>query len=149
MVEPPRDPEQIVVLATTADGTRAALGEAKRISGQCTSARIILLVPRVVSYLTPPDGPREAAAITEQYRELVSRAGAEAAVHLCVCRRRDDMLRSMVSRQSLIVVGGRCRRWWPTSEQQIARNVKNMGYASRFVEVPAARRAAMRRMAMG
>lgn len=143
MVEPTRDrPDQIVVVATTDDGTTAALREAKRLSAQFVSARIVVLVPRVVSPLTPPDGPREDAVMTRQYRELVSRAGAEAAVHVCVCRRHDDMLRSMVSKQSIIVVGGRCRWWWPTSEEQIARNVKRMGYSSCFVEVPPAKHTA-------
>jgi hypothetical protein len=141
MVDPTLDrPEQIFVLATTEDGTRAALGEAKRLSARLSSAPMIVLVPRVVSYLTPPDGPEEAAAITAQYRALVSRAGADAAVHVCVCRRRDHMLRSMMSRQSIVVLGGRSRWWWPTSEQQIARDLERMGYASRFVEVPVTKR---------
>ena len=56
----------VQVIATTEEGTRAALAEARQLSAHLSPARIVVLVPRMVSYLTPPDSPSEAALIAEQ-----------------------------------------------------------------------------------
>src|SRR5712692_9029389 len=98
------EPLQLQVIATTEEGTRAALAEARHLSAHLNPARIVVLVPRMVSYLTPPGGPREDALISEQYRDLVSESGVAATVRLCICRQLADLFRWMVSTRSVIVV---------------------------------------------
>ena len=122
------------VIATTEEGTRAALAEAGHLAHR-NPARIVVLVPRMVSYLTPRGGPGEDALITEQYRDLVSESGVAATVRVCVCRRLADAFRWMVGTQSVIVVGGRRRWWWPTPAQQIARSLQRKGHRVVFTEV--------------
>jgi hypothetical protein len=126
---------QVQVIATTDEGTRAALAEARQLSARLIPARIVVVVPRMVSYLAPPGGPGEDALITEHYRDLASEAGAAATVRLCVCRQLADVFRWMVSRHSVIVVGGRRRWWWPTPAQQTARYLKRKGHRVVFAEV--------------
>ena len=126
---------QLQVIATTKEGTRAALAQAGHLSAHLDPARIVVLVPRMVSYLTPPGGPSEDALITEQYRDLVSESGVAATVRVCVCRRLADLFRWMVSAQSVIVVGGRRRWWWPSPAQQIARCLKKKGHRVVFADV--------------
>src|SRR6185295_9975370 len=129
------EPLQVQVIATTEEGTRAALAQARHLSAYRNPARIVVLVPRTVSYLTPPDSPREDDLITEQYRDLVSESGVAATVRLCVGRQLSDVFRWMVSTQSVIVVGGRRRWWWPTAAQQIARYLKKKGHRVVFADV--------------
>jgi hypothetical protein len=127
---------QLQVIATTEEGTRAALAEARHLSAHLNPARIVVLVPRMISNLTPPEGPGEDALITEQYRDLVSESGVPATVRLCVCRQLAEAVRWMVSRHAVIVVGGR-RCWWrPTHAQQIARYLKKKGHRVVFAPVP-------------
>jgi hypothetical protein len=125
------EPLQVQVIATTDEGTRAALAEARHLN----AGRIVVLVPRMVSHLTWPGSPREDGRITEQYRDLVSEAGVAATVRLCVCRHLADVFRWMVGAQSVIVVGGRRRWWWPTPAQQIARYLEKRGHRVVFADV--------------
>ena len=127
---------QVQVIATTDEGTRAALAEARLLSAHLIPARVVLVVPRMVSSLTPPAGPGEDALITEQYRVLVSESGVAATVRLCICRQLADVFRWMVSTQAVIVVGGRRRWWWPTPAEQVARYLKRKGHRVVFAEVP-------------
>jgi hypothetical protein len=129
------EPLRVQVIATTEEGTRAALAEAGHLSAHLNPARIVVLVPRMASYLTPPGGPREDGLITEQYRDLISESGVAATVRVCVCRRLADVFRWMVSTRSVIVVGGRRRWWWATPAQQIARDLKKKGHRVVFAEV--------------
>jgi len=126
---------QLQVIATGEEGTRAALAEARHLSAHRNSARIVVVVPRMVSYRTPPGGAGEDALITEQYRDLVSESGVAATVRLCVCRELADVFRWMVSAKSVIVVGGRRRWWWPTPAQRIARDLKKKGHRVVFADV--------------
>jgi len=122
------------VIATTDEGTRSALAEAKRRVQGVDTARIVLLVPHPVSYAAPPD-PEEATAISEQYRALVTSAGVDATVRVCFCRKREDAFRWMLGKRSLIVMGGRQRWWWPTAAERMAGRLKRQGHDVVFAGV--------------
>jgi hypothetical protein len=125
----------IQVIATTDDGTRTALAEAKRLSTSATHASIVLLVPQLLSSTSAVDGPRETTRVTRQYRHLAEAAGVEVLVRLCVCRRYRDIFRWMLGGPSLVVVGGRRRWWWPTTAQRMASGLRRAGHAVVFTEV--------------
>jgi len=122
------------VIATTDAGTLSALAEAKRRMEGVDAARIVLLVPHPVSYSAPPD-PETAAAISEHHRALAASAGVDAIVRVCFCRKRDDVFRWMLGRRSLVVMGGRQRRWWPTAAERIAERLKRQGHEVVFAGV--------------
>lgn len=117
----------IHIIATNDDGTHAALTEARRLRHP-SSGRVIILVPRFVSFIEPPAGASESNALTERYRDLASTAGVDAIVRVCVCNRFDDLFRWMLVKESRIIVGGRHRRFWPTAEERLARRLKTLGH---------------------
>jgi hypothetical protein len=125
----------IQVIATTDDGTRTALAEAKRLSTTAVPAPIVLLVPQLLSSTSAVDGPRETTRVTRQYRRLAEAEGVEVLVRLCVCRSDRDIFRWMLGGPALVVVGGRRRWWWPTSAQRMASGLKRAGHAVVFAEV--------------
>ena len=123
------------VIATTEEGTRRALVEAGRISERIRPSRVVLLVPRIVSFLRPPAGPLEDARIKDQYRDLAEDTGVDATVRVCVCQRPDEAFLWMLRKPSTIVIGGRRRWWWPTPAQQTARYLKDAGHQVVFAAV--------------
>ena len=128
-------PATIHVIATTKEGTRAALARSKQLSAAPIDARVILLVPRIVSLESPPDGPEEVARISEQYRQLAAEAGVDASVRLCVGQRYRDVFRFMLGKEASVVVGGRRRWWWHTAEQDLERELRRAGHSVVFADV--------------
>jgi hypothetical protein len=124
---------RLQVIATTAEGTRAALVEARRLASR--TEPIVLLVPHVTTLATLRQGPDHNARLVEGYRALASATGVEAIVRLCHCVSYRDVVRWMLDRPSLIVIGGR-RRWlWPTTAQRMVRAVQRAGHRVVFADV--------------
>jgi hypothetical protein len=127
-------PLNLQVIATTPDDTRTALAEARQLSATLKPARIVLLIPKVVSDGGAADGPIENTLLTEEYRDMVEEAGVDATVRLCLCRRYAEAFRWMVATSSVIVIAGRRRWWWPTFAQRIARQLQNQGHRVVFAD---------------
>jgi hypothetical protein len=108
-------PRRVQVIATTAEGTRSALEEAKRLSSRADSEKTVLLVPQVLSSSQLLEGPALDARMTKQYHRQV--------------------FRWMVGEPSVIVIGGRRRWWWPTTAQRIARDLTRAGHSVVFADV--------------
>jgi hypothetical protein len=124
-METVRDAVQIV--ATGEDGTRCALREAKRLAGG-SGTRLVVLVPHVLSSFWTATDPSETQVLSDRYRALATDAGVNAVVHVCVCRRIDDVFRWMLRRHARIIVGGR-RGWWvPSAAERIARRLTRLGH---------------------
>lgn len=125
----------VYVLATTEEGTRAALTSAKRLTDGL-EARIVLLVPRLTSLAVPFDpASEERAAIVEAYRALAASVGADVTVLFCVSQRPDDVVRQMLGRSSLVIVGGRRNALWPSREQRLVRRLTAEGYPVALAQV--------------
>jgi hypothetical protein len=126
---------RVYVAATTREGTRCALLAADRLAAGL-DARIIILVPHIVSYVVPLDLPTEdPTVLTDEYRALVSDAGVDADVRLCLCRRPVDVFKTLLDDQSTILIGGRRGLWWPSLAQCTARRLRREGYDVVFVEM--------------
>ncbi|HEY7791178.1 MAG TPA: outer membrane beta-barrel protein [Vicinamibacterales bacterium] len=115
------------VLATTPDGTQSALELAARLIDD-TDAQLVVLVPR---YPSARPGASDESDV-DVYRALAARLGVQATVIGCVCRRLDDIVRQMLGRSSLIIVGGARRLWWPSREQRLADRLMTAGYPVLF-----------------
>ncbi len=120
----PRSPAAqpvVQVIATTFDGTRAALASAVPLA-RGAGARLVLLVPRVVPYSVALDAAAADATdfYVRRYRDLVADQGGEAQIDVCVCRRVDDLVSRLVHPAATVVVGGPAGHWMMSPEQRFA-----------------------------
>ena len=82
----------LYVIATRFDGAGPALETAIPLA-RGLRARLVLLVPQIVPYPLPVDGPAEATAFVErQYSDLVRDMDGEAAIRILLCRTLNDVL---------------------------------------------------------
>ena len=133
------------VIATTCTGTVSALKAAQQIA-DTRRARVVLLVPRVVSFTLSLDQPDEdPVAIAESYRTIVDQAGIEANVRVCFCREPRDVFGRLLIDNADVVVGGRRGRWWPSPEERLARRLTAEGHHVTFADVETAPRADLSR----
>jgi len=125
------------VLATTHDGTKCALDVAKRLTAGL-EARVVLLLPRLASFAGgfDPSG-QERPRLVDEHRALAADVGLQVEVLFCVCQRYDDVVHQMLGRSSLLIVGGKTRTWWPTSEERLVSRLCTEGYAVVFAQVAA------------
>ena len=107
------------MIATTDEGTRAALSEARHIARRLRVSRPVLIVPRVGS----PTPSLDARAVEQTMVED------------------GEALRWMLPRPSVVVIGGRSRWWWPTREQRIADRLKSAGHETVFADASRPRHA--------
>jgi hypothetical protein len=123
----------ISVVFTTVEATLEALRRAgdlaSRLSGQIT-----LLVPQVVPYPLPLTSPPVLLDWNERrFRVIASECPVETKVMLYLCRDRVETLMRVLTARSLIVIGGR-KRWWPTAETRLARELRHAGHEVIFTE---------------
>jgi len=111
----------VQVIATTFDGTRAALASAVPLA-RGAGARLVLIVPRVIPYSVTLDASAADATdfFVRRYRALVADQGGEAQIEVCVCRRVDDLVRRLVHPAATVVVGGPAGHWMMSPEQRFA-----------------------------
>jgi hypothetical protein len=133
------------VLATTKEGTRQALADARRLTGEL-DAEVRLLVPRLARAGAPFDASgSERDALIDESLALAAEVGLHATALFCVCDRLDDVAHQLLGRSSLLIVGGRRRVWWPTREELLVGRLSREGYIVVFAQVGAgpAREAAL------
>ena len=135
----------IHVIATTPDGTRAALAAAVPLA-KGSGARLIVTVPRIVSYAVELDGPVTAVEFfVRRYRDLVADLGGKAQIDVCLCRSVQAVVAKLVAEDSTtIVVGGSAGRWLPSEEERFANRLSRCGH--RVIFVPCGSNATERRV---
>jgi hypothetical protein len=113
------------VIATTLDGTRAALATAVSLA-RGSKASLLVLVPRIG--LPDPeiedDGVEAAAA---RYGELARDLGVTPRVEICECRSLDDLVSKVSATAAVIVVGGPAGRWLTSPEERFAGRLARAG----------------------
>jgi hypothetical protein len=122
-----QDSIEVIVLHTTTKGTLEALKAAAGLANGL-SARIRLLVPRVVPYPLPLDSPDVAAGFTRrQFRTVAAGANIDTQVDIQLGRDKTEILESALNPHSLVVLGGR-RSWWPNAETRLAKKLPRLGH---------------------
>jgi hypothetical protein len=97
-------------------------------------ARITLVVAQVVPYPLALTSPPVLLDFQERrFREIAAESPVDIRVQLYLCRDELETLKRVLKPHSLIVIGGR-RRWWPTSEQKLARKLQT-GHEVIFTEI--------------
>ena len=123
----------IAVVFTSVDSTLAALKEAGNLANSL-GARITLVVPQVVPYPLPLGSSPVLVEFNEnRFRVIASKSPVETSVHIYLCRDRFDTLTSVLKAGSIVVLGGR-KRWWPTKDETLARQLRHAGYEVLFKE---------------
>jgi hypothetical protein len=124
----------IAVVFTSVESTLTALKEAGTLASSL-GARITLLVPQVVPHPLPLESPPVLVEFNERrFRVIADQAPVETRVFIYLCRDRLPTLSSVLERGSIVVLGGRKRRWWPTRDESLARNLRKAGFEVIFKE---------------
>jgi len=123
----------IAVVFTSVTPTLAALRRAGELAARL-SASITLLAPQVVPFPLPLTSPPVLLDFSEKrFLTIASESKVETMVRIYLCRDKWETLRTALSPHSLVVVGGR-KRFWPTSEQRLAKRLRKAGHEVIFAE---------------
>lgn len=123
----------IAVVFTSVEATLAALREAGTLASSL-SARITLLVPQVVPYPLALETPPVLIEFNEKrFRTIASQSPVETVVQIYLCRDGLETLTNVLNPGSIVVIGGR-KRWWPTREKKLARQLRRAGHEVVFKE---------------
>src|SRR5262249_39190746 len=121
------------VIATTFAGTRGAITAAILLA-KGMDARLVVIVPRIVSYAVELDSPVESTAFfVKRYRDLIERAGGAAEIEVCLCRAIDDVVVKVAGAGSRVVIGGPVGRWLTSPEERFAGRLTRAGCQVLFV----------------
>lgn len=122
----------IHVVATTRDGTRAAIGAADSLAS-LTESRVYVLarttVPEGVARRSPAEA---AAAFAEDLRDLPESRSARVAIVSLLSGEASDLL-PLLPPSPIVFIGGPTRRWWPTAAQRLAHDFTCLGCRVVFI----------------
>jgi hypothetical protein len=115
------------VIATTFDGTRAALAAAVPLA-RGSNCCLVVLVPHVVSCADEMSSPPESTALmAARYRDVVRDLGAQAAMEICAFVGLDDLVAKVHDSGSIVVIGGPVGRWLTSPEERFANRLTLAG----------------------
>jgi hypothetical protein len=118
---------EINVLCTSVPATVRAMEKAVEFA-HGLNARVRLLVAQEVSYAVPLESSPVAVEFQEaSFRQIAQSCDVEARVDIFLCRDAEQTFLQHLPRHSLVVLGSP-RRWWPTCEERLARNLRRSGH---------------------
>ncbi len=134
-------PLNVNVIYTGLSATRAALGAAAYFATDL-GARIRLIVLRPIPDLLPLDHPPVSMRFDrERMLAFVDENTTDASLLMCYCRDEVNAVRYLLESNghflrssSIIVIGGKKRRWFPTKAQRIAGKLEKAGHQVVFVD---------------
>ena len=124
---------EISVIATTIDGTRAALLAAKQEARE-RNARVALIVPR--GPLPAPDADRFTDTtnwLVAGYEQVARDVDQPVQVRVCAARDAASAATFLSPADGLVFVGGSSGWLWPSHEQRLAAQLRRAGRQVVFV----------------
>lgn len=122
------------VLATTIEGTAAALLAAKQEAGE-HGARVVLLIPRVDSPAPPAERFVDTTDwLVARYEKVARNVGQPIEVRVCACRDAATAATLLSPTNGTVFVGGPVHRFWPSAEERLAARLRRTGRDVVFVE---------------
>lgn len=129
---------EIVVVFTGVPGTQAALNAAGAMARHLNT-KVRLIAPQAIPYAYDLDRSPIAAGFTERLlADLVGKTtngSTETAIEIYLCRDRLQTMLEVLKPNSLVVIGGRKRRWWPTKESILAKKLRSHGHEVVFAPI--------------
>jgi hypothetical protein len=123
----------IHVIATTFEGTRAALATAVPLA-KGSGAKLLVVVPCIVPYSVDLDDHSEDAMFfVNGYKHVIERLGGSATIDVCRCRRTEDVVAKVGVPQSIVVLGGPVGRWLTSPEERFANRLTRCVHTVIFV----------------
>jgi len=120
--------ESIQVIATTFEGTRAAIETAVPLAKGC-GASLVVIVPNVTPYPLPADGTVDATErAVDQYQRWLEELGGEGHVRIFLVPTVEDLIARAITRDATVVVGGASGRWRMSPEERFANRLGRAGY---------------------
>jgi hypothetical protein len=117
---------EIIVLHTKAKETLGALKMASGLASGLAPVRLVAI--QVVPYPLALDAPQVSVEFLEnRFVKMVSEAAVNASVDIRLGRDTADVLESQLGPHSVVVMGGRRRRW-PTATTRLARRLERLGH---------------------
>jgi hypothetical protein len=117
----------IHVVATSIDGTKAALTAAKR-AAQQRGARVVLLVPKVDSPDAPADHFSESTSwLAARYQKVARDIGQPVQMRVCAGQNAAKAAALLTPINGVIFMGGPVRWFWPSAEERIAAALRRTG----------------------
>ncbi|MEO7651001.1 MAG: hypothetical protein ABIZ80_11080 [Bryobacteraceae bacterium] len=124
----------VSVVYTSDEATIAALKRAGALAGRL-DAQITLVVPQIVPFPLPLVSPPVLLDFSEKrFRGTAAATSVETRVCLYLCRDRVVTLCEVLSPDAVVVLGGR-KRWWPTAERKLARQLRRAGFEVIYTEM--------------
>ena len=111
------------VIFTDLPKTAAALAAARTMA-RGLSARITLLVAKVVPYPLPLEAPDVPVEFTEH---ALASIAPDADVEIYLCRDQCEAFLSALPPDAVVILGARKRRWWPSWEHSLAKMLRHDG----------------------
>ena len=124
-------PATIHVIATTFDGTAAALRAATPVaSGQ--QARVVLLVPQVPR-AEIEQSPLAVSLLIDRYDEVAKTLHQPVLIRLCQDPDVTEAAKRMTPNGATVFIGGRASLFWPSAEERLAARLRRTGREVVFV----------------
>lgn len=125
-------PQEIYVLFTGFAETLRAVMVASQLAS-ATRGGVTVIHFRPIGFLMPLDHPSGLSPVeTDAFKARLAAENCGARVRVCLCRDPRVAIRSVIDRDSLIVIGGR-RGWWPSPSARWRRMLEEEGYVVVFV----------------
>ena len=123
----------IGVVATTLDGTHAALVAAKQ-RAQVEGSRVVVLVPAVSGAHPSRDRLLQRARwLAARYEQAARDVGQPVQVRICAAADDVSAARFVSPADGVLFVGGSVRRLWPSAEQRLAWRLRRAGHNVVFI----------------
>lgn len=118
----------IHVVATSIEGTRAALAAAKPIADRSGLPVMLLISQR--------PGNHETNWLVARYEAVARDTGQAVRVRVGVSSNALAAATTLTPSGSTVIIGGPTRWWWPTSEERMAARLRRSGRRVVFIDTP-------------
>lgn len=126
--------DAVYVLFTSIDDTLAAARVGHRIA-TAMGVPLKLVHFRTVPYGVSVDHPSGVSPVeTDQFIAQLRREGIDARATVYLCRHQRQAIPMAFKRRSMVVIGGRHRRW-PSAEERLRRHLEGAGHYVVFVDL--------------
>jgi hypothetical protein len=131
------------VIATTLDGTRAALSAAVPLA-RGSDAALMVLVPRIAPAGDNGGEADPAALFAKRYEEMAGQLGALVTIDICTCESVDQLMARICASRGIVVLGGPAGHWLTSPEERFANRLARAG--CRVIFAPSGENTTQRRV---